>query len=255
MRLRILGGAVVLAAWIAACAPAASASDLVGKFERTLKVTGAANMDVRTGSGDIALRTGDDSTVRIRGIIHINDRDWEGGAAEAKLHDLEQNPPIEQTANSVRIGQREEMSGNRNYSIDYELVVPPGSELTARTGSGDLSLSGTLARVEVQTGSGDVSVESVKGSVRLTTGSGDVSVNQTGGGGIEIRTGSGDVAAGLPSEGGFDLTARTGSGEISMESGMTIDAATTSHGELRGKVRGGGSAVLIQTGSGDIHLR
>ncbi len=257
MRFRILGVAGVLAAWIFAGAFASTghASELKGKFEQTLKVSGAAKVDVRTGSGDISLRTGDESTVRIRGTIHMNDRNWEDGDAEAKLRDLEQHPPIEQEGNSVRIGHLEEMSGHRNYSIDYELVVPPGSDLIAKTGSGDLSLSGPLARVEVQTGSGDVSVESVKGSVRLTTGSGDVSVNQTGGGEIEIQTGSGDVVAGLPSEGGFDLTARTGSGEISMESGMTVDSAVTREGELRGKVRGGGSAVIIQTGSGDIHLR
>ncbi len=253
MKVRLAWGVGLLAGLMMAGTQAswASGADLKGKFERTFQVTGAANLDVVTGSGDIAVRTGDASTVVVKGIIHVSRMEAD---AEQLVSDLEQHPPIAQSGNSIRIGHQEGGARGRNVSIDYELVVPSGSEFKAQTGSGDLSVLGPLGAVDVQTGSGDVAIESVKGSVRLMTGSGDVKMKEAGASGADVQTGSGDVAVALPSQGGFDLAVETGSGDVSTASGLSIENMKSSHGSFTGKVRRGGARYAIRTGSGDVRL-
>jgi DUF4097 and DUF4098 domain-containing protein YvlB len=254
--LRPVRAGVVLAAavLVGAFALRADASQAKGNFERSLSVSDLAKLMVETGSGDITVKTGDASTVHVRGTIHIN---FESGgdlsSAEAKLREIEAHPPIEQSGNSIRIG-RQEGSGYDHVSIDYELVVPPGSEFTARTGSGDLKIWGPLSSADARTGSGDAVVESVKGNLRLTTGSGDVAMKESGGSGAEIETGSGNVIVDLPKQGGLNLSVRTGSGDISTDHDMPFESVDTRRGVLKAKVRGGGADFIIQTGSGDVHI-
>src|SRR5437667_12269065 len=97
-----------------------------GSFERTLKVTGPLELDVSTGSGHIDVRTGDSSTVRIRGTIRASSGGWRSSDddAERKVRYLESNPPIEQSGNYIKIGHAEDRELMRNVSISYDLVVP-----------------------------------------------------------------------------------------------------------------------------------
>jgi hypothetical protein len=253
MKVRLAWVVVLFAGLMMAVAQAswASGADLKGKFERTFQVAGAANLDVVTGSGDISVMTGDASTVVVKGIIHVRSTE---ANAEQILRDLEQHPPVAQSGNSIRIGHQEGDERGRNVSIDYELIVPAGSEFKARTGSGDLRLLGSLGAVDVQTGSGDVAIESVKGRVRLMTGSGDIRMKEAGASGADVQTGSGDVAVALPPQGGFDLAVETGSGDVSTASGLSIENMRSSHGSFMGKVRGGGTRYAIRTGSGDVRI-
>src|SRR5438132_11118122 len=66
-----------------------------GSFERTLKVTGPVELDVSTGSGHIDVRTGDSSTVRIRGTIRASSGRWLSSDADAKSNAryVARNPP------------------------------------------------------------------------------------------------------------------------------------------------------------------
>jgi DUF4097 and DUF4098 domain-containing protein YvlB len=246
----------VLGALVLACAlaPLAEASQVRGRFERTLTVSGAANLDVATGSGNIVVKTGSSSKVVVTGKVQVHYDAGTGMAeAEAALHKIQANPPIDQDGNSIRIGHRQGPP-YEHVSIDYELEVPEGSGLLARTGSGDLVVNGPLNTVDVKTGSGDARIAQVKGSVRLTTGSGDVDLSDAGSGGADIKTGSGDVSVGLPSQGGLKLSVRTGSGDISTDRALSIQSVNTHHGMLNAMVRGGGASFVIQTGSGDVRI-
>ena len=92
--------AVALGCILACAIPAIADSE--GSFQRTLRVTGSVNLDVATGSGTIEVRTGSSNEVRITGRIRVHD--WFGGNADDKIKRLENNPPIEQNGNDIRIG-------------------------------------------------------------------------------------------------------------------------------------------------------
>jgi DUF4097 and DUF4098 domain-containing protein YvlB len=221
-----------------------------GSFERTLKVTGAVELEVSTGSGNIGVRTGDSMSVRVHGIIKAHNHWGDESRAEEKVRRLESNPPIEQNGNVIKIGRIEDADLRRNVSISYELEVPAETQLRCETGSGGVAVDGVHGPVKASTGSGSLRVSNIGDEVRANTGSGDVHLD-----GIKssanAHTGSGSIRAfGI----GGSFVGHTGSGDIELEQTAAghVEVETGSGGiELRG-VRG---PLRAHAGSGNIMAR
>jgi hypothetical protein len=242
-----------------------------GTFERTLTVDGPVDLGVRTGSGDIDIRTGTDGRVRIVGRISGGQRLAEQDAAD-RIRQIEATPPIQQTGNVIRIGDTNNDPRYRDISISYELTVPASTQITSQTGSGDQTIGSVNGAVRAQTGSGDIGIErtgggldaqtgsgnirvsAVGGAVKAQTGSGDVEVAQISKADVDVQTGSGDVRLTLPTDAAFTLTARTGSGSIDTSHPLLVQGEVRRN-RLQGTVRGGGNRVDITTGSGSIRIR
>ncbi len=251
----------------------AFASD--AKFERNLSVNGRVELSVGTGSGYIQ--------VHIYGHVHSN---WNSDN-EARVHEIANNPPIEQTGNIIRIGGHHE--NLHNISIDYDIQAPASSFLEASSGSGDIKDEGVGDNAKLSTGSGSIRAVELHSGFNVNTGSGDIYVEQsgegdvkaqTGSGSIELKgvhgglragTGSGDIkVAGSPTTDwkletgsgsiefwpgntGFTLDASTGSGSVHSDQEMSVQGSFDRH-HITGKVHGGGPTVRIETGSGDVRI-
>jgi DUF4097 and DUF4098 domain-containing protein YvlB len=283
-----LGWLVGLAAMAVGAAPW---NDVRGSFTRTFQVTGPVSLEVTNGSGDITVRQGSSASVEVRAKIHVGDT-WFGGAdVDRRVHAIEANPPLEQDGNTIRIRKIEEEERNSHISVDYEIEAPAETQLHSETGSGDVTVEGIHGPVSASTGSGDVKMSGLRADVTAHTGSGDAKFDgieagrleiETGSGDVELhevrcavqartgsgdivaqgepqeawrlRTGSGDVTLRLPADVGFDLDAHTGSGDVETNGLSITTEGTFGHGNLRGKVRGGGVPVEVQTSSGDIRI-
>src|SRR5580658_8500913 len=90
---------LIATAVLAACTLPALAND--ANFERTLTVSGHAELSVATGSGYIHITSGSGNQIHIVGKVHSN---W--GSNDDRVREIAANPPIEQTGNIVRIGER-----------------------------------------------------------------------------------------------------------------------------------------------------
>ena len=251
-------------------------------FDRTLSVSGAAQLAVSTGSGNIHISRGSGNQVHIHGKIHVNDN-----GSEEEARQIAANPPIEQQGDAIRIGQHEEHW--RGISIDYQIEAPAGTLLTANSGSGNIDDDGVGRNAKLETGSGDIHATGLQGGFAVKTGSGNIVAAQTGEGDVVAETGSGEIelkdihgsfrgqtgsgnikASGTPAS---TWILQTGSGDIELWTGnapMTIDASTGSgsvntqhemlvqgsfdHHHVQGKLNGGGPTVRVQTGSGDIRI-
>ncbi len=250
MKFRTRWPAAALAVVVLAIAASATAgaATVEGFFERTLTVTGPVELDVKTGSGSIRVRTGEAGTVHIRATIKARSGWLEGSRdAEERVRALEQNPPIEQDGNTIRIGHIEDRDLRRNISISYEIVVPVETELRAATGSGSQTIDGVRGPVRAATGSGRLTLSNIGDEVRATTGSGRIELSSIQGS-VRATTGSGGIRA-TGVAGAFDAT--TGSGGVRLEQTGPGDVeVTTGSGtiELNG-VRG---ALRASTGSGGI---
>ncbi|MGC2112667.1 MAG: DUF4097 family beta strand repeat-containing protein [Candidatus Korobacteraceae bacterium] len=195
-------------------------------FDRTLSVSGAVNLDLTTGSGDISVKTGASNQVIVHGRVHSNN--WVFGDSGA-VQQVESNPPIQQSGNSIRIGYNLAEDVKRRVSIDYEVTVPVNTTLDAHSGSGNIEVAGVRSDAQAQTGSGDIRVRDLGGRVHLQTGSGNIRAENSAAP-FYAHTGSGDIEAALSGPGDVDV--HTGSGTI----------------QVRG-IRGG---ILAHTGSGNI---
>ena len=262
--LTLITGLAVLLVCLQALPAAASAE---GSFQRTLTVTGAANIDLSTGSGSVQVRAGGSGQVEIR--AHIKVTNWLGGDGEQKIRAIENNPPIQQSGNDIRIGHSDDSELFHNVSISYELVVPAETRLRSHTGSGHQTIEGLQREIEIQTGSGGLKISDIGNTVRAETGSGDVEIDRVKGN-VRARTGSGSIHAN-DIGGGFE--GHTGSGHITLDQSApgAVRAETGSGGmDLRG-VKGSldataGSGTItaegdptgswtIHSGSGGIRLK
>src|SRR5438445_1132622 len=202
MKKRISGSAVdllvILTAICITVLPAA-ASSVQGTFQRTFQVSGPVDLEALTHSGDITVASGPAGTVTISGKIHVGDR-WFNGGKKAEVDELEKNPPLRQTGNSVRI----DYVNVRDISIDYEITVPPDVNVRAHTGSGDQKLEGLRGKIDLESGSGDLRLVNLTGEIHTQTGSGNVE-SQKISGPFRANVGSGDIRLQESRDGDLDI--------------------------------------------------
>jgi Putative adhesin len=256
-------------------------------FDKTLSVNGAVQLEVSTGSGYVHVNPGSDNQVHIVGHVRAN-RGWMGGSSDDQVKQVVDNPPIQQSGNTIRVGQMHESWFN-HVSIDYDITTPKSTNLKAESGSGDVKAASIGGGTRLETGSGTINGDDLGGDSYLQTGSGDVRVNFSNGGSViagtgsgsiritgvkgslKAETGSGDVSvAGQPIDnwkvetgsgsidlnlGGakFTLDAETGSGSIHTDQPISMQGSLERH-HITGNVNGGGPTVKVETGSGSIRI-
>lgn len=134
----------------------------------------------------------------------------------------------------------------------FEVTVPVGVRVIARTQSGDVSVTGTKGEVEVHTQSGDIHLADALDRVAATTLSGDLEASALSGD-VQLHTVSGDVTLdGLNGE----LESESVSGTIAVRHAVSrsIRAHTTSGDvEYDGTIDPNGRYELV-THSGDVKL-
>jgi DUF4097 and DUF4098 domain-containing protein YvlB len=222
----------------------ASASEQ-GRFEKKLNVSGAVDLQVFTRSGDVTIHNGPAGTVGIIGHIHVGNR-WFSDK-KADVEDIERNPPIQQSGDNIRI----DYVNHQNVSIDYEITAPSDTRVRTKSGSGDQTIEGMQAGVDIETGSGDVRLTDLAGDIRIQTGSGNVHA-QGAAGPLQARAGSGDITIEERSKG--DVHLETGSGNIEARGVDGGLRASTGSGNVR--VDGiPANSWSVRTGSGDAEVR
>lgn len=221
-------------------------ADSQGHFDKTLTVTGRVDLDVQTGSGNITVHAGDSNRVEIHAEIRASNGHL-GGDVDARIKQIEDNPPIQQEGNTIRVGRTDDHDLFKNISISYEIKTPKETQLRSKSGSGDEDLEGIAGPVEASSGSGTLKIHDIGAEVRAGTGSGDVEI-QNAQGKAHISSGSGTIrATGIAGA----LTVSTGSGDVKLEQTAAGDVeVSTGSGEVElSHVKG---AVRVSTGSGNI---
>ena len=244
-----------------------------GSFDRTLKVSGHVDLEIQSGSGNITVHSGDSNSVVVKGHIRASEMSsWFSGSslsAQEKVKRLEQNPPIEQNGNNVRIGHIQDEAVRNNISISYDVTVPKDTSLQSRAGSGDERISDINGPVRASSGSGNVTVSNVGSEVRAQAGSGELVITDVRGraytetgsgnikatgiaGGFDARAGSGNIIFEQAASG--SVRAETGSGNIQLHnvSGGVDAGAGSGDVEVDGKIA---SDWRIHTGSGEVEVK
>jgi hypothetical protein len=222
-------------------------------FERNLTASGPLELDVRSGSGDIVVRTGPAGTVHVRGRARTFMNHWisfDGESSDEALRRIEQEPPIEQTGNRIRIGHVDRNRWDRwnGISISYVITVPADVRVTARSGSGDLEVGDIDGAVDATTGSRDIRVGRAREGVSARTGSGSIEVR--GSRSLVARTGSGSVFASAVNG---DVEASSGSGDITIsQTAKGRTEVSTGSGDI--EIAGATGELDVHASSGDVSV-
>ena len=267
---------VGVATWVvlAASAAALAAQPVEGQFERTLTVGGdTLTLDIRTGSGRIAVTVGEPGIARVVGHIRGYTDRWTPDAPDVvadRVRTIEADPPIVLDGDVLRVGHLDSLQ-HRHVAISYEMVVPANTRVRARTGSGDVQVEGVTGAVEtktefgsveltaiggdvdIQTGVGLIGVTGLDAALRARTGTGRIRVAGAPGGVWDLSTGSGGIRIDVPDDAAFVIDARTNFGVVRTDHPVVVSDETR-RGHLQGTVRGGGPKVTLRTGSGGIAI-
>lgn len=216
-----------------------------GSFDRTLSVAGPIRLDLSDPSGDIRITAGSANQVKIHAEVHA--RGWLFQDARKVLNEVISHPPIEQTADTIRLGR--DFNGFRNVSIDYVIEVPSLTEVDASVASGSVNVGKIHGPVRVDSASGAIRVENVERSVQINSASGFISASNLGED-LRVSSASGSVTA-TNIKGDVRVHSLSGSTEINHPGGRVT--ADTASGSI--DVRGAGNDVKSNSASGSITVQ
>jgi hypothetical protein len=257
------------------------------QFERTLPVTGPVTLDVSTKSGAIRVRSGPEGSVTVRGVLRAHPSLFSWTHPEDQVQHLGLNPPILQDGNTIRIGDVADRWLLRRVHFVVEITTPPATKVRAfgdsaalhvegvngpvdcETDAGEIQIANIRSQVSAWTDSGAIYIRQVEGSVDARTDSGRIEALEIGGevdahtdsGSIRVSqataapvyaiSDSGWISVKLASDGGYTIGVRTDNGRIELPE---MNKARSSGHEMEGMIRGGGSAVYLETDSGAIDV-
>ena len=206
--------------------------DVQSRIDTTFTFTRTGVVDLTQVSGDVIVTA------------------WDRG--EARIRAYAERGRIRSSLSSSRLTLEIESVRGRVGDSRFEVSVPVGVRVLARSTSGDVTVKGTKGPVDARSTSGDVTVTEATDRVVIESVSGDVHASQLTGevrsesvsGTIEIRNASGEVRA------------ETTSGDVSLL-GVTSRSvfATTVSGEVEydGTIDANGR-YEFHSHSGDIRL-
>lgn len=219
-----------------------------GSFYRKLDVSGPVQLEVRSDPGGVNVTVGTSGFVRVRGVIKPLYGRLDLNLAQANIFALEQNPPIDQVGNHIRVGYVKDPGLLRGVSLHLEIETPRRTRVQAQTTSGAIRIDGIDGPIETVTASGRTEISNAGIGIKVVGKSGAIIIRDT----------SGQVSARNES-GGIQLMSIHGTVESETTSGRT--EISDVWGEVQSTTRSGGiiidnarDAVVAHNSSGSIDL-
>ncbi len=241
-------------------------------FSQNLKIEPGAKVIIENLSGDIRMSQGAPGQLIIGGKKVIKVPSERSAEKEAKRIKVE----VKREKGKVRIWVKDGRHGDRVFFgfwkkvsswVDFNLLVPPGTDLEVSSTSGDIRAEGVKGEIAIKLTSGDLCLEGFVGSTNVHTTSGDISLKGIVGrvniegtssdlelsgikGDVDISVTSGDIE-GRDIEGNLTVGGTSGDVEIVRLRG---DLQIFLHsGEVKAnEVQGG---VRVETTSGDVNIK
>lgn len=220
-------------------------------FERTLVFAdGPVILDVTTIRGAIAVVGGEPGRVVITGTVTVR-VGWDVPAnAETLARQVAAAPPIEQIANTLRLGMPSDPAALRAVTVAYQVRVPVNTSVHTTSESGATTVRGVAGAVEVRTQSAAIELASIAGPVEVSTGSGSIALHEVKGD-IKVTTESSSITG---RKLGASVAARTQSGTVDLEL-IGAGDVNVETGSSAIRVHGLRGALTAATQSGAIVVR
>ena len=205
-----------------------------------------SRIEIHAEAGAITVRAQPGKEISVRALKPAGSE----GHCELKLH---------ADGGTLELEARKPKGSAATCDGSFEVTTPPGAELEAYTGSGDVAITGLSRAVKVRTGSGAVTLKGLRGQAYAMTGSGTISAELPSAA-FDARTGSGDIKVALTQPSGL-VSARAGSGNITITAPKAAKIhvrASTASGAVVNPYGDDPKAPLVVeafTGSGDITLQ
>ena len=256
--------AVALLLGGAANAREASAQDTgpADGYEWRGTIAGGATLEIKGVNGAVVARGTPGSEV----VVRTSARGRESDPALVRIERIEHadgitfcavypTPRGEEEENVCAPGEGGRMNTRRNdVVVDFEVRVPAGVPLVARTVNGEVVARGLAAAVTVETVNGGIVVETT-GIARAETVNGSIEARMEAPSlenPLRFETVNGSITLDLADGLGAELDARWLHG--SLEAELPFTASAMRRGRARGTIGGGGPLLELVTVNGSIRI-
>ncbi|MCC7011437.1 MAG: DUF4097 family beta strand repeat protein [Planctomycetes bacterium] len=220
--------------------------------ELPLALSAGQKLELSTKTGSVVVRAGGAASPRARAKLTMNARDDEEARTALERFDVAAVETLDGWKLEVRGEPLVVHSGTQRIEltprVDFELDLPAGVRLDARSGSGDLSATGALAATLLETNYGSIAADGVRGALTASTKSGAVRVARVEGD-LEARSSYGSVEAADIS--GSKIVVASSSGNVALRGARAESInAETKYGSV--EVRDARGALVAKSGSGNV---
>ena len=218
-------------------------------FTRTFDVGATPALEVTTGRGKIAVRTGAPGRIVVNGLVTVRFGVNVPSDAMTVAQGVAASPPVRHDGDLVVLSTPTDGRERRAVTVSYEVEVPPATRVTTTSESGETTVAGVEGPLAVKTQSAAITVQRTRGDATVGTGSGAVKLDDVGAT-TRVTTQSSSVTA---EDVRGSLRVETGSGAvlIGLSGPGSIHVRTSSSGV---RVQGLAGAADVETGSGRIEV-
>ena len=248
---------LALTTFVCACFTfSATAAD----FDQAFDVKAGGQLELKTESGSIQVRTHKAATVLVE--VDIKGRDAEDFEVTAEL-----------SGNTVSVnGEVDGRGWNRKLQVEFLVTVPKEFNVDLDTAGGSIKVSDLNGDLMAHTSGGSIRIGAVRGKVELNTSGGSIQTEEiygslnahTSGGSIRatfaeqlqedavLDTSGGSIVAYLLPESKIDLDASTSGGRVKTDFKVNGRIKKQS---IRGEINGGGPELRLRTSGGSVTIR
>lgn len=247
------------------------------RFEKTLQTDSDVRFEITNTNGSVRVRAWERSEVEI-----VATKGAEGEDARRRLAEIEID--VRESAGRVVVETRLPRGRFDQGSawVEYEIQVPRGAAVDARSTNGDVDVEGVSGPVEARTTNGGIDLRDVAGAARASSTNGNVHASGLGGALVAQTTNGGvqaEIEAGELSD-DVSLETTNGSVELRLDGGVKASVfARTANGSIssdfpearaeldrrRGDddsrrrleidLNGGGPRIELRSSNGSVRLR
>jgi DUF4097 and DUF4098 domain-containing protein YvlB len=182
------------------------------RIDTTIAFATDGVVDLSSMRGEIAVTGWDRREARIRATVERGLLDFELSSSRITIEE-----------------RRGQQNRSRSSETRYEVTIPRGVRVIARTSSGEITITGTGGEVEANTNSGDITIEDVAGRVEVGALSGEITLKQVKGN-VDATAVTGSIEA-TSIEGDLHLESTSGDIIVTDAKGRDVELSTT-NGEI-----------------------
>jgi hypothetical protein len=218
--------------------------------EMTIPSTGSLSVDGGQNGG-VRVIGENRSDVLVRACVQT----W------AKSDDAAKSLAADIKINTAGTIKAESSSGERDWSVSYEISAPRNTSLDLKAHNGGISISGVEGNLDFQTMNGGVNLRDVAGEVKGRTTNGGVMVSLAGnswkGSGLDVETTNGGVTLSMANSYAAHVETGTVNGGFSSDfSELSVDRTERwKPARVSADLNGGGPTIRVITTNGGITIR
>jgi DUF4097 and DUF4098 domain-containing protein YvlB len=228
-------------------------------FEKAFSLDGVTRVSVENVNGRIEAIAWDKPYLKVRAVKTARGSNAEETLKETEIRVKKVGDRIEIVTVSPQrhrlFGFLDFSWGSRRATVDYEIHVPPSTDVRFETTNGKVEAEGFIGNMDVEAVNGSIDLKDMEGPVKATTVNGSLRVAFKGNlkkSRLETVNGSVDVSFDKKSSVRYDL--ETVNGRIDGDFDISVEGKFGPK-EARGSYNGGTETLRVETVNGSIRLK